>query len=80
MGELYESASLTCTASGNPAPNILWYKDNVLIPNTNNEPSVLIFDELNPDDRGFYYCVAESIIHGIRESDISMEVILNING
>ena len=80
MGELYESTSLTCTASGNPTPNILWYKDNVLIPNTNSDPSVLLFDELNLDNRGFYYCEAESIINEIKKSDKSMEVILNING
>ena len=80
MGELYESASLTCIASGNPIPNILWYKDNDIIINNNSDPSVLLFDELNLDDRGFYYCAAESIINGRRESDVSMEVILNING
>ena len=80
MGELYESTSLTCRASGIPKPNIFWYKDNDLIPNTNSDPSVLLFDELNLDNRGFYYCVAESIINGIKESDKSMEVILNING
>ena len=80
MGELYESASLTCKASGNPIPNILWYKDNDIIINNNSDPSVLLFDELNLDDRGFYYCVAENIINARRESDVSMEVILNING
>ena len=53
IGELYQSVSLTCTASGNPIPNIIWYKDNMPIPNTNSNTSVLLFPELNLNDRGF---------------------------
>ena len=78
--ELYQSASLICIATGNPAPNILWYKDNVIFSNTNSDPSVLLFDEINLDDRGFYRCEAENIINGRIESDVSIDVILNIIG
>ena len=80
IGELYLPTSLICTASGNPAPNIKWYKDNVIIPNTNSNPSVLLFTELNLKDRGFYHCEASNVINGIMQSDVSSDVILNIKG
>ena len=80
IGELYNSASLTCIASGNPVPNILWYKDNVVIRNSNSNQSVLIFTELSLDNRGFYHCEARSIINGRNISDVSIDVVLNIRG
>ena len=80
IGELYQSVSLTCTASGNPIPNIIWYKDNISIPITNSNTSVLLFPELNLDDRGFYHCKAESIINGENISKKSHTVVLNIKG
>ena len=80
IGELYQSASLTCTASGNPTPNIVWYKDGVAISNVNSVPSVLFFNELNLADRGFYHCEAKNIINEQNEIDISVDVVLNIKG
>ena len=80
IGELYQPVSITCTASGNPIPNIIWYKDNISIPNTNSNTSVLIFNELNLNDRGFYHCEAKSIINGKNESDVSDIIVLNIKG
>ena len=80
IGELYQSASLICTASGNPAPNILWYKDGVAISNVNSDPSVLLFNELNLADRGFYHCEAKNIINEQNVTDISVDVVLNIKG
>ena len=77
-GELYQSTNLTCKASGNPSPYIIWYKDNVAIPNYNSDLSVLFFDELRLDDRGFYRC--EAIISCTTDSDVSEDVILNIKG
>ena len=80
IGELYQSVSLTCTASGNPIPNIIWYKDNMPIPYTNSNTSVLLFPELNLNDRGFYHCEAKSIINGKNESESSDIIVLNIKG
>ena len=79
-GNLYSTVNLTCRATGNPIPTILWYKDNVLIPNDNNDPSVLMFSELNLKDRGFYHCEARSVIRGNITSVNSSRVILNITG
>ena len=79
-GNLYSTINLTCRATGNPSPTIWWYKDDVLIPNDNNDPSVLIFTELNLNDRGFYHCEAKSIIRGTITSVNSSSVLLNISG
>ena len=80
IGELYQSVSLTCTASGNPIPNIVWYKDNMPLPYTNSNTSVLLFPELNLNNRGFYHCEAKSIINGNNESETSDIIVLNIKG
>ena len=79
-GNLYSTVNLTCRAIGNPIPTILWYKNDVLIPNDNNDPSVLMFTELNLNDRGFYHCEAKSIIRGNITSVNSSSVLLNISG
>ena len=79
-GNLYSTVNLTCRAIGIPIPTILWYKDNVFIPNDNNDPSILMFSELNLKDRGFYQCEARSLIKGNVISVNSSRVILNITG
>ena len=79
-GKLHSTVNLTCRAIGNPIPTILWYKDNVLISNDNNDPSVLMLTELSLNDRGFYHCEARSIIDGHVVSVNSSSVILSISG
>ena len=79
-GNLYSTVNLTCRAIGNPIPTILWYKNDVLMPNDNSDPSVLMFTELSLNDRGFYHCEAKSIIRGSTTSVNSSSVILNISG
>ena len=79
-GNLYSTVNLICRAIGNPIPTILWYKDDVLITNDNNDPSVLMFTELNLNNRGFYHCEAKSIIRGHITSVNSSSVLLNISG
>ena len=79
-GNLYSTVNLTCRATGNPIPTILWYKDDMLILNDNNNPSVLMFTELSLNDRGFYHCEAKSIIRGKIISVNSSSIILTISG
>ena len=79
-GNLHSTVNLTCRATGNPIPTILWYKDNVLISNDNNDPSVLMLTELSLNNRGFYHCEARSIIDEHVISVNSSSIILNISG
>ena len=79
-GTVYSTTNLTCKAIGAPIPRILWYKDNVLIPNDNTDVSVLLFPELDLNNRGFYHCEARSIINGNNVSVMSSKVLLNISG
>ena len=79
-GNLYSTTNLTCKATGSPIPTILWYKDDELIPNDNTDPSVLLFPELDLNDRGFYHCEARSIINGQNEFVVSSRVLLTITG
>ena len=77
---LHSTTNLTCKATGSPIPKILWYKDNELIFNDNTDVSVLLFPELDLTDRGFYHCVAKSLINGNHISVMSSRVLLNIAG
>ena len=79
-GTIYSTVNLTCKATGSPIPTILWYKDNMLIPNDNTDVSVLLFPELDLNNRGFYHCEARSIINGNSMSVMSSRVLLNITG
>ena len=75
-GDLFSTVSLTCIAGeGYPEPEIFWYKDGnkVKAPSTSNS---LVFEELRPSDRGFYYCEAVNIA-GTATSNI---VLVNIKG
>ena len=79
-GTIYSTVNLTCKATGSPIPTILWYKDNMLIPNDNTDVSVLLFPELDLNNRGFYHCEARNIINGNSMSVMSSRVLLNITG
>ena len=58
--QIYErigsEAILTCIATGVPQPTIMWYKDNVSLPN--QVAPFLFIQDLNLDTRGLYMCVA----------------------
>ena len=75
-GQLYSPANLTCTAIGSPTPLIHWFKDGNRIKST--DPSLLVFNALTPNNRGFYHCEAVNIINGKKVSVISSRVLLNI--
>lgn len=50
------SVTLTCRSNGYPSPSYTWYKDNVLI-NETNCPT-LIFSSITFDDHGYYHCIS----------------------
>ena len=78
VGQLYSEVELSCVATGNPQPTILWYKDGFRLTDAVADFSTLVFPKLDLGDRGFYYCEAFSIQGGHRVNDSSDAVILNI--
>ena len=78
VGELYSQVTLICEVSGVPEPKVTWFKDNVIIINDNRDPTRLIINELDLDDRGFYHCEASSIISGKEMKVTSKPAIVNI--
>ena len=80
FGQLFSKAMLSCIATGNPSPNIWWYKDKRRISNEFADPPVLEFQELTLKNRGFYYCEAFNLQNGQRVSVTSEAAILNIEG
>ena len=79
-GNVYSTTNLTCRATRSPIPTILWYKNDVLISNENSDPSLLLFSELDLNDRGFYHCEARSVINGKNIFAVSSRILLTITG
>ena len=76
IGDLFSTVNLTCIAGeGYPKPEISWYKDGTKL-NTPSTSNSLVFEELRPSDRGFYYCEAVNVA-GTATSDT---VLVNIQG
>ena len=70
------SVELSCIATGNPQPTILWYKDNRRLFDTAADPSILPISQLDLVDRGFYFCEASNSAGRV----ISRTIIVNIEG
>lgn len=79
-GNFSSRISLTCSADGSPLPYIQWYKNDKFLTSGKPGSSELVFDELKLSDRGFYYCMAWSIIDGSNRTKISKQAIVNIDG
>lgn len=79
-GNFSSRVSLTCAADGSPQPYIQWYKNNVFLSSGKPGSSELVFNELKLSDRGFYHCMAWSLIDGRNVTKISMQAIINIDG
>ena len=56
-GKLGSTVTLTCTAEGNPRPEIIWYRDGKQV-NVATVDSTHLVITLTPENRGFYHCVA----------------------
>nr|XP_046261533.1 vascular endothelial growth factor receptor kdr-like [Scatophagus argus] len=65
---------LACFALGVPRPEILWYKDDVLVEKgpgiTLGEDGVLIIDRVKKDDEGLYECVAKNAEGTVKTSAV----------
>ena len=58
--KLSERIVLSCTATGNPTPNIRWYKDGKAIEGPLAIGNEFVIPEVTPHKRGFYQCEAFS--------------------
>lgn len=56
--DLFQTAILSCEATGQPSPLISWFKDKVIIDMEHD--NTLTIDEVQLNDRGNYTCVAEN--------------------
>lgn len=58
------TVSINCSVTGNPQPEITWYKNGILLENTLirrwNYPTLKIHT-MDPDDEGIYQCFAKNI-------------------
>ena len=75
--DLNDRVTLSCSATGNPTPNIQWYKDGIAIKGPQAFGSGFMITETTPKERGFYQCVAFSSFGLPARSD---EVSILING
>ena len=76
-GKLDSTVTLTCTAEGNPDPEIIWFHDgNQVNITTVDSTHLMLALTLENRNRGFYYCVARNS-EGQVQSD---RVLVNIEG
>ncbi|MDA8043609.1 MAG: immunoglobulin domain-containing protein [Pirellulales bacterium] len=75
--DLNDRVTLSCSATGNPTPNIQWYKDGIAIKGPQAFGSEFVITETTPKQRGFYQCVAFSSFGPPARSD---EVLILIKG
>ena len=70
------TASLMCSASGNPAPQITWSRENGVIPSSRTKVTaegLMQIDDARLEDAGKYKCVAQNIL-GREEEVVSLLV------
>jgi len=75
--KLNDRIILSCSAAGNPTPNIRWYKDGKPIESPQAIGNVFVISEATPNERGFYQCQAFS---SFGESPLSPEAVTLIQG
>ena len=75
--DLNDKVVLSCSATGNPTPNIQWHKDGFEIMGPQAFGNEFVIAETTPKERGFYHCVAFSSFGPPARSD---EVSILIKG
>ena len=73
------NVTLTCNATGNPEPQVSWFKDKDLVESTKRiylsaNNSLLTITDVNRNDSGGYLCVA----HNEVGNDTSIIVIVDV--
>lgn len=60
-----DSARLRCEARGSPTPEVVWYKDDAILPVAGPQPWHLRLDHVTEEDGGVYTCVAYNNVGAI---------------
>ena len=71
---LQGQASFSCVASGNPHPEIQWFRNNVTLPGETGP--MLVIMEVSLSDRGLYHCSATNAVG----AETSSPAVLGIQG
>ena len=76
---IYTPVNLTCLATGNPIPQIQWFKDGSQL--SGRVLPYLYIPELEVQDRGYYHCTATAVYaDGRNDTATSERVVVNIDG
>ena len=63
---------ITCSADGNPMPNVVWFKGNVPLDNitdgANTSTARLNIKEFQEEDEGYYSCIATNSISSVNRT------------
>uniref|UniRef100_A0A336MHG5 CSON015462 protein n=1 Tax=Culicoides sonorensis TaxID=179676 RepID=A0A336MHG5_CULSO len=65
------AVSFNCSATGNPLPEITWYRNGKLIENSyviNYETPILRINSVEPEDQGIYECFARNSVGEVKSS------------
>ena len=63
---------ITCVATGNPIPSVVWFKDGSLLSgNALDRNGILYIKEFTMENSGNYTCVANSVL-GSAETHLSL--------
>ena len=76
LGEEKQNVSIACTATGQPQPDITWYKsksDGALVPRRKGKVNeALTIYNVTKKDRGTYICKAENILGSVSDMVLLM--------
>ena len=69
---LGDEVMITCVATGNPIPSVIWLKDGSLLSgNTLDRNGILYIKEFAMENSGNYTCIANSVL-GSAETHLSL--------
>ena len=70
--EYESSVLLSCPVTGYPQPQIMWYKDEVLLEGIRTEEYEI--KRLNLDTRGIYHCNATNELGSVKSDNIYVKI------
>ena len=75
--ELGGEVTLVCSASGDPQPKFLWYKDSIpMVETTDIDPTLpeLVLKDALAQDEAWYFCEATNVAGKVRSNRAILKV------